>query len=144
MRLALGCAANAAQQGEVPVGSVVVQNGRVIADGFNQTEAGTDATAHAEMLAIRRASQALGKWRLDDCDLYVTLEPCPMCIGAILLARIPRLFFGCYDARLGAVGSLFDLSQHPSVSQKVEVFPQLLEAECRTILQDFFQSKRRS
>lgn len=142
MREALRIAAEGAALGEVPVGALVVRNSEIIAFAHNETEQQTSATAHAEILAIERASKKLGRWRLDDCQLYVTLEPCPMCIGAILLARIPELFFGCFDPNFGAVGSLFDLSAHASIPQRVTVFPQLLEHDCRVMLQGFFQKRR--
>ena len=142
MRDALALAKSAVTAEEVPVGAIIVRENEIIASAHNETEQSKDPTAHAETLAIRRAAQKLDRWRLDDCSLYVTLEPCPMCIGAILLARIPRLYFGCYDPKLGAVGSLFDLSAHSSLPTKIEVFPSLLEHDCRDVLQGFFRSKR--
>ena len=142
MRDALSSAAAASALGEVPVGAVVVQNGQLIASAHNETEKAHDATSHAEILAIRRAGEKLGRWRLDDCELYVTMEPCPMCIGAILLSRISKLYFGCYDERMGAVGSLFDLTSHEALAANIEVFPQLLEHDCRDVLQQFFKKRR--
>ena len=119
-----------------------MQNGQLIASAHNETEKAHDATSHAEILAIRRAGEKLGRWRLDDCELYVTMEPCPMCIGAILLSRISKLYFGCYDERMGAVGSLFDLTSHEALAANIEVFPQLLEHDCRDVLQQFFKKRR--
>ena len=142
MEQALAAARKGAAIGEVPIGAVIVRGGEIISSAHNEVELSHDATAHAEILAIRGASEKLKNWRLDDCELYVTVEPCPMCIGAMILARIPRLYFGCYDEKLGAVGSLFDLSQHGSLPHRIEVFPHLLEAHCRSVLQEFFRSRR--
>lgn len=142
MREALRQAELAAQAGEVPVGAVVVYDGRIIARAHNEVEKGRDATLHAEILACRRASEALGRWRLDGCALYVTLEPCSMCIGALVLARVPELYFGAWDPRQGAAGSLFDLSSNPFLPHKIEVFPEILKAECEAVLKTFFQACR--
>ncbi len=142
MNEALAEAETAYKLGEVPVGAVVVYEDRIIARAHNEVEVGTDATLHAEILALRRASAALGKWRLTGASLYVTLEPCPMCIGAILLSRVSKLFFGCYDPRLGAVGSLFDLSQNPALSHKLEVFPELCPEPSSLLLRNFFVGSR--
>ncbi|MCB0360574.1 MAG: tRNA adenosine(34) deaminase TadA [Bdellovibrionales bacterium] len=143
MREALEEAQRAAVAGEVPIGAVVVSKGVIVGRAHNETEAAKDATNHAELLAIRRASAALERWRLEDCDLYVTLEPCTMCIGAVLLARIRHLYFGCYDSKQGAVGSQFDLSRHPDLPGQVRVFPEVLAEECKDVLQNFFQRIRR-
>lgn len=127
---------------DVPVGAVIVQNGEIIAIAHNQVEKFKDPTAHAEVLAIREAARKLGTWRLSDASLYVTLEPCIMCIGAILHARILKLLFGAFDPVQGAVGSLFNLSNIPKHPRQVEVFPEILAADSSKLLQGFFESKR--
>jgi tRNA(adenine34) deaminase len=142
MKAAIAEATLAAEAGEVPVGAIVVHDGKIISRAHNRVESATDATKHAEILAIQHASEALGAWRLTEASLYVTLEPCPMCIGATLLSRIKNLYFGCYDPRMGAVGSVFDISNHPELPHKVEVFPELLKDECLTLLKDFFKVVR--
>jgi len=142
MREALKQARLSAANSEVPVGAVIIRDGEIIASAHNETEQRRCAIAHAEILAIERASAKLSRWRLDDCQLFVTLEPCPMCIGAIVLARIPELYFGCHDPKLGAVGSLFDLSAHNFCGEKLTVYSGLLADECRGVLQDFFKSRR--
>ena len=142
MAEALAEAANAFQLGEVPVGAVVVVENRIIARAHNEVELRHDATAHAEILAVQRASQCLGSWRLAEASLFVTLEPCAMCVGALLLARVKRLYFGAYDARQGAVGSLFDLSRDPALSHAIEVYPEVLADEARDLLARFFEGKR--
>ncbi|MFP4482500.1 MAG: nucleoside deaminase [Thermovirgaceae bacterium] len=113
MTYALNMAAIGAAEGEIPVGAVVVQNGKPVGKGFNRREATSDPTAHAEIVAIREAALELSRWRLDDCDLYVTLEPCPMCAGALVMARIRRLFYGAKDPRWGACGTLYDIPRDP-------------------------------
>ena len=143
MRLALAEAQKAAELGEVPVGAVVVRNGQIVSQAHNEVEAARDATLHAEMLAIRRAAANLGRWRLDDCTLLVTLEPCPMCIGAMVLSRVKTLYFGAHDPRLGAVGSLFDLSEHPSFPHKIETYPGLLADTAQELLKNFFAECRK-
>ena len=142
MRKAVALAEQAAQNGEVPVGAVIVRNGEIIAEAFNYREAGADATAHAEILAIRKACENVGSWRLSDCDLYVTLEPCPMCAGAIVNARIRRVFYGAKDARGGAMGSVLNICSYPLFS-KPDVVSGICEAESRELLQSFFDKKRR-
>ena len=142
MRQALHEAAQAAGCGEVPVGAVIVAGGKVIGRGRNRMEELRDATKHAEIQAIQEASRKLDNWRLDGAALFVTLEPCSMCIGAILLSRIEELYFGCYDPRQGAVGSLFDLSNHPGMPHAVQVYPEVLAAECSAQLKDFFAGLR--
>ncbi len=127
---------------EVPVGAVIVQHGRVIAAAHNQRETLHDPTAHAEMIAITQAAESLGDWRLDDCVLYVTLEPCPMCSGAIVLARIPQLVFGASDPKAGACGSLFDIVNDRRLNHQVNVVRGMLDADCATILKEFFTGKR--
>ena len=143
MEQALQEALVAAQQGEIPVGAVVVDgDGKVIATGHNLREINHDATAHAEMEAIRKACSQLDRWRLSDCTLYVTLEPCPMCAGAIVMSRIGRLVYGAADPRGGAVESIFNIPGHPWVNTNLKVRAGVLEDECLAILKDFFKKKR--
>ena len=141
MNLALSLAKAAAEAGDVPVGAVIVKDGVVVATAQNEREVGKDATAHAELIAIRRACEKLGTWRLSGCDLYVTLEPCPMCAGAIVNARVSRVFYGAKDARGGALGSVMDLRAYPLFSKPV-VESGLCEDACREVLQTFFKEKR--
>ena len=142
MRLALAEAEKALAEGDVPIGAVVVWNDTVVGAGFNRREADHDATAHAEIVAIRQASEWLGRWRLDDCTLYVTLEPCPMCAGAIVLARIPRVIYAAPDPKAGAAGSLMDLLRHPRLNHRVDVQGGLLASEAAAQLRAFFQTLR--
>ena len=142
MAEALRLAGKAASKGEVPVGAVVVNAGKIIGRAYNQVELLKDATAHAEMLALTQAEAAVGDWRLVDCDLYVTKEPCVMCAGAIVHTRVRRVVFGCADARAGAAGSLMNLLQQPALNHRCEITSGILEAECATILQDFFRQQR--
>jgi tRNA(adenine34) deaminase len=142
MQQALVEAETAARLGEVPIGAVVVRGGEVIGRGYNLRETSNDPTTHAEMVAIREAAAALGSWRLTDCMLYVTLEPCVMCMGAIILARIPRLVFACRDPRAGAVGSIYDFSRDERFNHRVEVSEGVLANECSELLSGFFQSLR--
>ncbi len=142
MELALEEAAIAAEKGEIPVGAVVVCQGAVIARAHNRREELQSPTAHAEMLALGDCSVALGSWRLHECTLYVTLEPCIMCVGAILQARISRLVFGCLDPKGGAVESLYRLCEDPRLNHRVETTGGVLESECREILTEFFAGLR--
>jgi len=142
MRLALAEARAALEVDEVPVGAVIARRGRVIAAAYNQREMLRDPTAHAEMIAITQAAQAVGGWRLDNCALYVTLEPCAMCAGAIVLARIPTLVFGARDAKAGACGSIFSIVTDPRLNHQVELVGGILESECANLLRDFFATKR--
>jgi tRNA(adenine34) deaminase len=142
MRAALRDAREAAAADEVPVGCVIVHDGLVIGRAHNQTETLQDATAHAEIVAIGAASTALGSWRLSDCTLYVTLEPCAMCAGAIILARVPRLVYGAFDPKAGACGSVLDVIHEPRLNHRVEVTPGVLAAECGELLREFFAAKR--
>ena len=142
MQLALRLAERAASQDEVPVGAVLVVRGQVLGWGFNRRERDQDPLGHAEVAAIQMAAQALGSWRMPRSTLYVTLEPCPMCAGAILQARIQRLVFGCRDPRAGAVRSLFALVDDPRLPHRTEVSEGLLEAPCKDILQAFFSNLR--
>lgn len=127
---------------EVPVGAVIVREGLVIARAFNQVELLKDATAHAEMLAITQAEEALGDWRLNDCTLYVTKEPCPMCAGAIVHVRLARVVFGASDAKAGAAGSALNLLQFPSLNHRCAITPGVREPECRELLRAFFAAQR--
>jgi tRNA(adenine34) deaminase len=127
---------------EVPVGAVIVREGRIIARAFNQVEALHDATAHAEMLAITQAEEQLGDWRLSDCALYVTKEPCPMCAGAIVHVRIQRVIFGAPDAKAGAAGGVMNLLQFPSLNHRSEITAGVRLSECRNLLQSFFAEQR--
>lgn len=144
MHEALRLARKAFQKEEVPVGAVVVREGRIIARAFNQVEMLKDATAHAEMLAITQAEAAVGDWRLTDCDLYVTKEPCPMCAGALVHVRMRRVIFGCPDPRGGAAGGTINLLQYPGLNHRCEVTSGILAAECAALLQGFFQDRRRA
>lgn len=143
MNEALRLAAKAFQKEEVPVGAVVVRAGRIIARAFNQVELLKDATAHAEMLAITQAEAAVGDWRLNDCDLYVTKEPCPMCAGALVHVRMRRVIFGCPDPRAGAAGSALNLLQMPGLNHRCEITTGVLAEESASLLQSFFQARRR-
>lgn len=142
MLLAIEQARSAAEAGEVPVGAVVVKDGEVIASGFNRPIASHDPTAHAEMTALREAGRVLGNYRLVDCDLYVTLEPCAMCAGAIQHARIRRLIFGARDPKTGACGSVVDLMAQPRLNHHCVVTPGLMSRETGNLLSEFFASRR--
>ena len=143
MRWALEMAARARETDDVPVGAVVVApDGVPIAGGCNQREALSDPTGHAEIVALRAAGDALGSWRLDGCTLVVTLEPCTMCAGAIVLARVPRVVFGAWDPKAGAAGSVWDLVRDRRVNHRVEVVGGVREAECAALLLDFFAGHR--
>lgn len=141
---ALRLAAKARQADEVPIGAVVVRGEKIIGRAYNQVELLKDATAHAEMLALTQAEAAVGDWRLVDCDLYVTKEPCVMCAGALVHVRIRRVIFGCADPRSGGVGGIINLLQHSALNHRCQVTPGVLENECAAILQDFFREKRAS
>jgi len=144
MQFAIDQARLAASLGEVPIGCVIVDNltNQLIATGHNRRETDHDPTAHAEILAIRQAGLARGHWRLTDCTLYVTLEPCPMCAGAIVNARIPRLVYGCDDPKAGAVRTLFQLCDDPRLNHRVEVKAGVLADQCGQLLREFFQKQR--
>ena len=139
---ALRMAARAAEAGEVPVGAVVVCGGKVIARAFNQVELLKDATAHAEMLALTQAEQAVGDWRLTDCSLFVTKEPCAMCAGAIVHVRLTRVIFGARDPKAGAAGSAMNLLQFPTLNHRCDITAGVREPECSRILRDFFLEQR--
>jgi tRNA(adenine34) deaminase len=127
---------------EVPIGAVVTREGKIIARAHNQTELLKDATAHAEMLALTAAEEAVRDWRLTDCDLYVTKEPCVMCAGAIVHTRIRRVIFGCADVAAGAAGSMINVLQMPGLNHRCEITSGVLKNQCAAILQDFFQKRR--
>jgi len=143
MREALRQAQKAYAADEVPVGAVIAREGRIIARAYNQVELLKDATAHAEMLALTEAEAAVGDWRLTDCDLYVTKEPCAMCAGALVHTRIRRVIFGCSDPSAGAGGSLINLLQMPTLNHRCDISAGVLENECSLILRNFFRGKRR-
>jgi tRNA(adenine34) deaminase len=142
MSQALRQARRAESQKEVPIGAVIVRKQEIIARSWNQVETLKDATAHAEMLAITQAETAVGDWRLHECDLYVTKEPCPMCAGAIVNARVRRVIFGCPDPKTGAAGGLINILQMPALNHKCEITSGVREAECREMLQRFFRDRR--
>ena len=142
MRSALAEARIAAEEGEVPVGAVVVAGGKIIARGHNRSETDNDPSAHAEIVVLREAARKSGNYRLTDATLYVTLEPCAMCMGALVQARIERLVFGAYDPKAGAAGSAIDLSDSPSFNHRVEINGGVLADECGAVLKSFFESKR--
>jgi tRNA(adenine34) deaminase len=143
MRLALQEAEQALAENEVPIGAVIVHQGRVIGQAHNQREQLRDPTAHAEMIAITQAAEALGGWRLEGCTLYATLEPCPMCAGAILQGRIPTLVYGAVDPKAGAVSTLYQLLSDPRLNHRVQTVSGVMMAECGAILTRFFQEQRR-
>ncbi|MDK6233236.1 tRNA adenosine(34) deaminase TadA [Aerococcus sanguinicola] len=143
MRLAIAEAKKAEALGEVPIGAIVVKDGQVIGRGYNLREQSNDATSHAEMQAIREANAYLDNWRLMDCDMYVTLEPCPMCSGAIILSRIRHLYFGAYDPKGGTVGSLMNLVTDERFNHQVEVTSGLLGRACSEMLTSFFRELRK-
>jgi tRNA(adenine34) deaminase len=142
MQLALALAADAQSQGEVPVGAVVVLDGEVIGSGYNAPISTLDPTAHAEIRALRAAAKAIGNYRLTNTTLYVTMEPCPMCAGAMVHARVNRLVYGCEDKRAGAAGTVFDLARSPDLNHRLEVTGGVLAEPCRDILQAFFKARR--
>jgi len=142
MQAALAEATIAEELGKVPVGAVLVFDGKIIGRSHNLRESSNDPTTNAEMIAIRQAAAALNSWRLLDCTIYVTLEPCVMCMGAIILARIPRLVCGCRDPRVGAVGSIYNLAEDDRFNLKVEVSEGVLQQECSQQLKDFFRTLR--
>jgi tRNA(adenine34) deaminase len=142
MRMALEQAAQAAALGEVPIGAVVVCEGAVIAAGFNRRELDTDPTAHAELLTIREASQRLGRWRLSDCTVYVTLEPCPMCAGLMHQARVARCVYAATDPKAGALGTLYDLHDDVRLNHRFEVTAGVLADESAEMLRAFFRALR--
>ena len=144
MRRALAQAEQAYAEGEVPVGAVAVRDGRIIASAYNQVEMLKDATAHAEILVITQAENALGDWRLDEVDIYVTKEPCAMCSGAMVNARVRRVVFGMYDPRSGCAGSAMNVTSFPGMLHLVQASGGVLETECKALIQDFFREVRKT
>ncbi len=142
MAAALIEARAAGEAGEVPIGAVVFRQGNIIGRGSNRTVRDNDATTHAEMVAIREASRALGTWRLEGCTLVVTVEPCAMCAGAIVLARLDRVIFGAWDEKAGMAGSVADLLRHPRLNHRPEVTSGVREEECGALVRDFFRTRR--
>ena len=142
MQLALEEAERALEHGDVPIGAVIVRGGEAIARARNERERAADPTAHAEILALRAAAAILGSWRLDDTTMYVTLEPCPMCAGAIVLGRVSRLVYGSQDPRAGAAFSLYNIVQDDRLNHQVELTTGVLEEECAALLRSFFEDKR--
>ena len=142
MRLAIQQAQIAFEQDEVPVGAVIVHDGQVVGEGYNQRETLQDPTAHAEMIAITQAASAIGSWRLLNCTLYVTLEPCPMCAGAIVQARIPTVVYGTLDPKAGACESLYRITQDPRLNHQVQTLSGVMMEDCRDLLQQFFRQQR--
>ena len=143
MKIALSLAQEAGESGEIPVGAIVVVNGEIVAKACNEKEMRGDATAHAEILALQRAAKQVGHWRLSDATMYVTLEPCSMCAGAMVQARLGNLVFGAYDLKAGAAGSVVDLLDHPAFNHRVIVKSGVLAEECGQILKEFFDAKRK-
>jgi tRNA(adenine34) deaminase len=137
-------AAGAAAHGDVPVGAVIVRDGVVVAQAHNERERRQDPSAHAEMIVLRDASEKLGRWRLNGCTLYVTLEPCAMCAGALVLARVDRVVYGCDDPKAGACGSVFDILREPRLNHRIEVVRGVLAEECQAVLKEFFAGRRAS
>jgi tRNA(adenine34) deaminase len=142
MRLALEQAGAAAEHGDVPIGAVLVKDDTVLAVAGNERHLRHDPTAHAEILALRAGADKLGTWRLEDTTLYVTLEPCPMCAGALVLARVKRLVYGPQDPKAGAALSLYNIVQDPRLNHELEITPGVLQEECAGLLRSFFQSRR--
>ncbi|WDF53310.1 tRNA adenosine(34) deaminase TadA [Paenibacillus sp. KACC 21273] len=142
MREAIAEAHKAEQLGEVPIGAIVVKDNVIVGRGYNLRETSFDATAHAEIIAIRQASETLGAWRLLDCTLYVTLEPCPMCAGAIVQSRVPTVVYGTVDPKAGCAGTLMNLLQEPRFNHRTEIITDILQPECALLLTDFFKQLR--
>ncbi len=142
MYAALQEAMKAFEEDEVPVGAVIVHNNKIISRGYNQIERLKDATAHAEMIAITSAANRLGNWRLNDCDLYVTIEPCIMCTGALINSRIKEIYFGAFDSKFGACGSIFNIPAEKKLNHHPKVYSGLLEDECLVLMKDFFTKLR--
>ena len=143
MREALKQAAAAAEAGEVPVGAVIVQNGRILGRAHNQVEQLRDATAHAEMIALTQASEAVGNWRLSGCVIYVTMEPCPMCAGALVLSRVSKIVYGADDPIAGACGTVFNIAAEPKLNHRIPVVKGILAEECGSRVREFFRERRK-
>jgi len=144
MRLAIDAAQVAEENGDVPIGAVIVYQNQVIGRAYNQREQLKDPTAHAEIIALTQAASFIGSWRLHGCTIYVTLEPCPMCAGALVLGRLDRLVYGCPDPKTGACGSLYDIVRDERLNHRLEVTPGVLAQDCANLLQAFFQKRRPS
>ena len=142
MREAIRLAKKAAALKEVPIGCVIVHDGKIIGRGYNRRTIDKNVLAHAEIVAIRKACRAIGDWRLEECTMYVTLEPCPMCAGAIVQARIPKVVIGCMNPKAGCAGSILDLLHVPEFNHQCEVETGILEEECAKLLKDFFRELR--
>ncbi|MHC4345381.1 MAG: tRNA adenosine(34) deaminase TadA [Planctomycetota bacterium] len=142
MRVAIEAAGIAEENGDVPIGAVIVYQDRIIARAYNQREQLQDPTAHAEIVALTQAAEFVGSWRLEGCTMYVTLEPCCMCAGALVLSRMDRLVYGCDDPKAGACKSLYNIVQDERLNHRLEVTAGVLAQDCSTILQDFFQGRR--
>ena len=143
MKLAIGQAKKAKELGEVPIGCVIVYDGKIIGRGYNRRNTDKNTLAHAEITAINKASKKIGDWRLEDCTLYVTLEPCQMCSGAIVQARIPKVVIGCDNPKAGCAGSILNILNHPAFNHQVETVNGVLEDECSKMLKDFFSDLRK-
>jgi tRNA(adenine34) deaminase len=144
MRVAIREALAAQEAGDVPIGAVIIKDGHIIGKAHNQREVLQDPTAHAEMIALTQAAEKMGSWRLEGCTIYVTLEPCPMCAGALVLGRVARLVYGCDDPKAGACGSLYDIVRDTRLNHRLEVTSGILAEECSEILSGFFRKKRNS
>lgn len=142
MRQALAQARKAYAIGEVPIGCIIVHDGRIIGRGYNRRTTDHNVLSHAELIAIKKACRSLGDWRLEDCDMYVTLEPCQMCSGAIVQARIPRVFIGCMSPKSGCAGSVLNILQNPDFNHQVDVQTGILGDDCSKMLSDFFREMR--
>lgn len=142
MRQAIICAGTAEDNGDVPIGAVIVRDDLIIAKGYNQREQLQDPTAHAEIIALTQAAAAVGSWRLNGCTMYVTLEPCPMCAGALVLSRMDRVVYGCEDPKAGAVVSLYNITNDARLNHMLEVTAGVLADECSSLLSDFFKRRR--
>ena len=143
MQQALKCAETAQKKDEVPVGAVIVKDNKIVAKGYNKSITLKDSTAHAEIVAVRKACKKLNNYRLNDCSVYVTVEPCSMCMGALVLARIKNLYFGAKDVKAGACGSILDISK-AKTNHKINVYSGLLEQDCARIIKEFFKNKRKN
>lgn len=143
MKTAIKLAKKAADLGEVPIGCVIVYDGKIIGRGYNRRNTDKNTLAHAEITAINKASKKLGDWRLEDCTLYVTLEPCQMCAGAIVQSRIPKVVFGCTNPKAGCAGSILNILNHPAFNHQVDTVQGILEEECSVMLKQFFSSLRK-
>ncbi len=142
MKQALICAKKAFMLDEVPVGAVIVKDGKIISKGFNKSITSNDTTAHAEIVALRKACKKLGNYRLNGCTVYVTVEPCAMCAGALIWARLEKIIFGAYDSKAGACGSVFNITAEKKLNHKIQVSGGLLQEECATIMKEFFKNRR--